>query len=119
MVDLLPTLCDLSGLPIPVQAAGQSLVPLLQGDVGGRDAVFAEQYAPDNPLRWVAVRTQQYVYTHYPNTGDELLFDLQADSREEMNLLRRTSEPTASARAMADALRQQIQAWLHNEPNPK
>jgi arylsulfatase A-like enzyme len=117
LVDLLPTLCALSGLPIPAQAVGQSLVPLLQGNGVGRDAVFAEQYAPDNSLRWVAVRTQQYVYTHYPYTGDELLFDLRTDPQEQVNLLHSESRQFASARAVADALRQRIQAWLNAQQN--
>ncbi len=115
LVDLLPTLCDLCELPIPEQAVGQSLVPLMRGDAAGRDVVFAEQYGPDNPLRWVAARTHQYAYTHYPNTGDELLFDLRTDAQEQVNLLHSKGAHADSAREVANALRQRVYTWLNNE----
>ena len=89
MVDLLPTLCDLCTLPIPGQSAGRSLLPLINGKEPGRKMVFAEQFAPESAHRWLGVRTQQYAYTYYPNTGEEMLFDLDTDQHERINLMNR------------------------------
>jgi len=43
-VDVLPTLCDLIGAPVPLQCDGRSLVPLLDGQAtfAGRDAAYYE-----------------------------------------------------------------------------
>lgn len=90
MVDLLPTLCDLCGLATPVQASGRSLVPVMEGrDPGkdpGKEVVFAEQFPPSHPHRWLALRSATYAYTFYPNAGEEMLFDLTRDPAETTNL---------------------------------
>ena len=107
MVDLLPTFCELCDLPVPAQAVGQSLVPVIHGQGSGREAIFAEQYTVDNPHRWVAVRTEQYAYTLYPNCGEELLFDLETDPLEQVNLMR--NDPPGD---VVHELQQRIQSWL-------
>lgn len=115
MVDLLPTLCELCGLSTPEQVVGESLVPLMHGTGVGHAAVFAEQYAPTNPLRWVAIRTHHYSYTQYPNTGEEQLFDLAVDPLEQVNLLSGDEAVTASLQDVRHDFRQQIHAWLADE----
>jgi iduronate 2-sulfatase len=41
LVDLFPTLCDLTGAPIPADLEGSSLAPLLKQDVPWTDAAFS------------------------------------------------------------------------------
>jgi len=84
MTDLLPTLCELCGVPTPGRAAGRSLVPVIEGESPGRDEVFAEQDLPG--CHWAAVRTPRFSYTRYLDTGDSMLFDLGTDAGEVDNL---------------------------------
>jgi arylsulfatase A-like enzyme len=46
MIDMLPTILDLAGLPVPVGLQGQSLAPLLLGEEGWhpRPVIFDEFY---------------------------------------------------------------------------
>ena len=62
-IDIYPTLCELSGVDKPDWLEGQSLLPLMRGEVGSvRDALFAEvsYHASYEPQR--CVRTQRYKY---------------------------------------------------------
>ena len=62
-VDLLPTIFELLGLPLPPQFQGRSLLPLLDGETEEiRDALFAEVtfHAAYEPLR--CVRTKRFKY---------------------------------------------------------
>lgn len=84
--DLLPTLLDLAGVPLPAALAatrrypGRSLAPLLRGQaLPHRDAVFGEY----GNLRMVRTRTHKLV-RRYPD-GPHELFDLAADPRETTN----------------------------------
>ncbi|HEV3164376.1 MAG TPA: sulfatase-like hydrolase/transferase [Isosphaeraceae bacterium] len=58
LVDLLPTLLDLCGLPNPPDLHGQSLVPLARGEAGarGRAAVFSEYLENEEAM----VRSDRY-----------------------------------------------------------
>jgi len=87
MVDLLPTLCELSDISIPSGASGRSLLPVLHAQESGREDVFAEQGHEGSGLHWVAIRTERYSYTHYLNTDEKMLFDLTNDPHEQDNLM--------------------------------
>ena len=85
--DVLPTLCDLAGLPAPPDVDGQSLRPLLEqaGD-WQRGAIFSEYYSKQrwvNPAR--AVRTERWKLVEYLQDGREL-YDLENDPHEARNL---------------------------------
>jgi len=84
LFDIFPTLCGLTGLPIPDSADGVSLVPVIQGGSdGARAAMF---FAYKNYQR--AVRTDRYKLILYNVDGKKKtqLFDLQNDPRETKNL---------------------------------
>lgn len=85
--DVLPTLCDLAGVPIPPDRDGRSLRPLLEGTGGwDRDAVFAEYHSKQrwvNPAR--AVRTERWKLVEYLRGGREL-YDLAGGRGEAENL---------------------------------
>lgn len=98
MVDLLPTLCELCGLPTPDRAVGRSLLPVIRGEEPGRRDVFAEQHYPKTDTHWEALRTEEYSYTRYSN-GQAMLFDLRQDPEERRNLMPR-SAPTALLREL-------------------
>lgn len=64
-VDLMPTLLDVVGAPIPPEVQGRSLLPLLVDPAArGADAVFAEMTRHEDPLfpmRSVRTATHRYV----------------------------------------------------------
>lgn len=64
-IDLMPTVLDITDTPAPGPLAGQSIVPLMKGNiVEGRDRVFVEHNegptAAPRPMR--AIHTKEFVY---------------------------------------------------------
>lgn len=117
LTDLMPTILEITGQPIPDQAQGQSLVPYL---TGCRDASEARPYSfcervranrentrrvrPGTPAS-LMVRGQGWKYVRYAG-GDECLYHLETDSGETDNLVKRPEfEP--QKRRMIEAL----EAW--------
>ncbi len=88
--DVMPTLLDAAGLPIPESVTGRSVLPLLRGDLrpGEWRAVLhgehARRYAQHGGMHYLTDGHMKYVW--YSQTGDELLFDLEADPQEHHNL---------------------------------
>jgi arylsulfatase A-like enzyme len=98
--DVMPTLLDAAGLAIPDSVTGRSVLPLMRGErpgAGGwRDALHGEhskRYFEEESMHYLVDGHTKYVW--YSQTGDELLFDLDADPQELHNLL---FEPDAEAR---------------------
>jgi len=84
LYDLFPTLCDLSGTPIPNTVEGLSLAPLLQGRASAlRDSQF---FAYRNLQR--AIRTDRFklILHNVHGVKTTQLFDLQNDPLETRNL---------------------------------
>ncbi len=99
MIDLMPTLLDLSQMPIPEGHHGRSLVPLMHGDIQTkRNATFSEidhsgsMYDPlrINSGRQVMVRTEDWklIYFRDPRIDhkDGSLYNLKEDPWEFYNL---------------------------------
>ena len=77
LFDLFPTICDLTGTPIPAVVEGKSLMPLLTGRrESGRDYLFTA-YKPQR-----AVRTERWKLIRYTHINKTQLFDLQTDPCE-------------------------------------
>jgi arylsulfatase A-like enzyme len=88
-IDLGPTFMDLAGVPIPSQAQGRSLRPLLgRGALAWRSEIFCEELwdHPEIP-RSECVRTERWKYIQYPAHPEFVeLFDLANDPDEKTNL---------------------------------
>jgi arylsulfatase A-like enzyme len=141
-LDILPTLCDLAGLPHPSYLQGSSLLPLVAGEVDRlHDELFAEitYHAAYEPQR--AVRTDRYkLIRRYaggdgpvlPNTDDgptkdallelgwagwatepERLHDVLLDPGEERNLIH---DPAYGA--VARDLRGRLRRWMEETDDP-
>jgi arylsulfatase A-like enzyme len=96
-VDVMPTLLDLCGVPIPKGVQGHSLARVVVGKEGGAvpDAVYLMNMGtgwPDRPRWtgfWRGVRTDRWVYARWWHNQDEhepILFDHQDDPYEINNL---------------------------------
>jgi len=87
-LDVLPTLCDYTGVQPPPLMRGQSLRTVIEKpDQPGHEFVVSEMAgaAAGRAGRSFMVRTRQYKYMLFPGTG-ELFFDMQADPYEMKNL---------------------------------
>ena len=104
MLDLLPTLVDAAGAPLPELVHGESLLPVLAGgepaerEFYSQNRVNRTQYAEDALF-------QGYTKLIYTFVRDQIeLYDLRTDPGEQHNLAAADSERAA-------ALRQKLRAW--------
>ncbi len=85
LLDVYPTLCDVIGIPPPVDLDGASLRPLWEGTKNQiRDSVFL----PFTRIQR-AVRDDRWKLIHYPRICHQELFDLETDPHESTNLIAR------------------------------
>jgi arylsulfatase A-like enzyme len=141
-VDVLPTLLDAAGLPLPANLQGRSFLPLLRGEAyAARDAVFAEKtyHSYYDPMRAVRTRTHKYIRNFETAFAVEVpgdiaqgsvfrsdparyqgsthpdveLYDLGADPHEQRNL---AADPTyAEVRRELDA---RLWGWMEETDDP-
>jgi len=141
-VDLFPTICDLLDIERPAWLQGQSMLPLVRGEVEQINAeIFAEvtYHAAYEPQR--AVRTRRWKYIRrfeqrqgpvLPNCDDspskdvwlqhgwrdrppalEQLYDLIFDPNEAHNL---ADDPTMAG--VLDDMRGRLDRWMHETDDP-
>ena len=83
--DIMPTVLDFAGCPIPANVDGRSLVPMLRGD---DDAEWREYLHGEHARCYGDVYNNHYLtdgrekYIWLSHTGRELLFDLEDDPGE-------------------------------------
>jgi len=81
LVDFLPTFGELLGIPYEASVEGISFVPALEGGPGAREWVYVHRN-PEGPKAIIARRWKLLV----KQNGEEELYDLQEDPREEAPL---------------------------------
>jgi len=91
--DIMPTLLDLCGIPIPLSVQGKSRVPVLYGGPSSDEAALIGNYHPFGQWdaarggkEWRGVRTAQYTYV-CDLSGPWLLFDNINDPYQQNNLV--------------------------------
>ena len=84
LVDIYPTLCALTGLTIPEEVQGTSLMPLLTQNA---DRIKPGALSFNNGF---SLRTQDWHYMRYKD-GTRELYDMNADPGEFTNLAQRSS----------------------------
>jgi N-acetylglucosamine-6-sulfatase len=103
-IDLAPTFAAAAGVVPPIAEDGMSMLPLLDGTATTwRTDLLLEGYDdPAHPVggeyvpTYCGLRTERYAYIRY-GTGEEELYDLQADPYEMTNLLYRNTDPSIDA----------------------
>ncbi|MBI3986215.1 MAG: sulfatase-like hydrolase/transferase [Lentisphaerae bacterium] len=103
LLDIFPTLCDCTGIPIPASVDGTSLRGMLDGSVAGiRETQF-------HGYRHVqrAVRGERWKLIEYAVGGKRTtqLFDVQADPFERVNLAADPAHAATVGRMRAELLR--------------
>ena len=106
--DIAQTLLDYAGVPIPEDSRSQSVLPLVEGESEGREAVFAEHSLTVHlkELKFMTmVRTKDWKLVHYLDQDFGELYDLNADPEESKNLW---SDPRheETKRKLLDVLRE-------------
>ncbi|GIP39816.1 arylsulfatase [Paenibacillus sp. J31TS4] len=99
--DIMPTLLDAAGVPVPDSVDGRSVLPLLRADAAGgpaaggwRDAIHGEHEA--GPLSHHYVTDGRTKYIWFSQSGREQLFDLAADPSETID---RIADPAYAEQA--------------------
>ncbi len=114
-IDIAPTVMQAMGLKKPPHMDGQSFLPLAQlpsthrGTIPWRDyflyVYYWEQNYPQTPTHF-SLRGEQYKYTTYYGLWDtDELFDIQADPKEQNNLIHRSRVCKDQAADAGSALR--------------
>ena len=116
LVDVLPTILQAAGVPVPHEIQGQSLLPLLKPAPPSKTTTskgpaltvdrpaYAETDYPHRTFGWSslrALRTGKYLYVEAPRRE---LYDLPADPKAEHNL-------SATSAAVSDTLASQLKAF--------
>ena len=120
LTDILPTVCEMTGLPVPAEVQGRSLVPELfrPGALPDRLA-YAETYYPRYHYGWSELRSVQDGRFKLIVAPVPELYDLAADPGESKNLvyLEKDVYEDLSARAaafMEEAGRNALEVGMQN-----
>jgi arylsulfatase A-like enzyme len=102
--DVLPTLCELAGLPVPTGTSGRSVRPLIAAPhASWRDYLVAEL----NDARMVRTAAEKYIVYQRAQQTAEFLYDLHNDPGETRNL---AAEPSAQDNLQRG--RSSLTAWM-------
>lgn len=85
--DVMPTLLDCAGLPIPENVEGRSLLPLARGEFPEwREYLHGEHIVFKQSIHWLTNGHEKYIWMS--GNGVEQLFDLDNDPQELNDLVR-------------------------------
>jgi len=111
-VDLLPTILEATGQPLPDGHQGESLLPLLLGmeDEALADrAVYSESLYPLLHYGWAPLRSLRTSRYKFIDTPEAELYEMGADPQEGENVLRRERDVARDLKARLDSLRSRIE----------
>jgi len=83
-LDLLPTFCELAGMPPPDHLEGHSLTPLMRGD---NDIMWREILPVESEMGQMIIYQQYKYMMHYDGENREQLIDLLTDPDETRNAI--------------------------------
>lgn len=85
--DILPTILDFAGIPVPEGVDGFSLVPEIRGDAKNEREYLHGEHSFHSQLsnHFIVTKTDKYIW--YSEKNVEQYFDLEKDPREEHNAI--------------------------------
>lgn len=104
LLDIMPTLLDAAGAPLPESIRGTSLLPVLQGDEPPERAIYSESPARRTSYDDKALHLDDYKLVYNVKLDLVELYDLRADPDEQHDLA--ATEPARTA-----AMRDEVRAW--------
>lgn len=110
LVDLAPTVYDLTGLPAPAGIEGRSLAPLLLGKDRPTAPIYGHLTGRKRPHNWAMVRRGGKKFLQHLRTPHAELYDLAIDPGEQKNLFGDTDAQSLTD-PLLDWLRQQWAAY--------
>ncbi|MDF1823355.1 MAG: sulfatase [Verrucomicrobiales bacterium] len=113
LIDLYPTLCELTGIPVPHHLQGESFVPLLS-DLSKEHRSSAYSSYPHGEMMGHSIRMGAFRYTEWHDEEGEaeppVLTDLVVDPGEESNLIWSENHTEDLAKARAELKKRIAQA---------
>ena len=103
-LDILPTVLDWVGLPVPVAAQGESLLPLVRGEPAERLSYAEGVTFAGDERSIVMLRNERWKYVRHPFADREELYDLTADGAERVDLADGSAEILRGLRARLDQI---------------
>jgi len=109
LVDILPTIAEAIGLPLPGSVQGQSLWPLLGGaGVFDEIPVYAETHYPKLHFGWSPLTALQDRQFQLIQSSDPELYDLVRDPEQQENIFGTNSETAERMTRELDILAEQL-----------
>lgn len=108
LVDVFPTLCELTGAPIPASVEGTSLLPVLHDPTA---KVHEAALSYDGQQH--SLRSDRWAYMRYTDDTEEL-YDMDADPGQLTNLAKNPAHG-----ATLESFRQQLHALVKTSADPK
>jgi arylsulfatase A-like enzyme len=110
LFDIFPTLCELTGVPVPPSLEGRSLAPVLHGKGKGREAIFLGYRDLQR-----AVRRGPWKLIVYPKINRQQLFNLEHDP-DEVNDLSAQPGQAERLRELRLLMAEQQKVWGDTAP---
>ena len=109
---MLPTLCDLAGIPAPEGLDGRSVLPFCRGEKAAwRTHLHGEHASGTASNQWIVRGPWKYAW--YSQTGAEFLFNLADDPTETCNrAATRPDELAALRHLLVEALRGREEGYV-------
>ncbi|MCI9888045.1 arylsulfatase [Micrococcales bacterium 31B] len=121
LADVMPTLLDLAGLPVPESCDGRSLARVVRGGTGVGSRVDSREFLRGEHEAWGFqihfIRDHRFKYVLLAGPGTEQLFDLHDDPDETTCLLRAPGGPEPDHLAARDRLREALRRELAYRPD--
>jgi arylsulfatase A-like enzyme len=106
-VDVMPTLLDLAGLPVPERLDGRTLQTALEGRPMDDDGAYIESLLPERQFGWAPLRGFRDARWKYIDLPEPELYDLLHDAGELKN---RAADAPRRAEALAANLADKLKA---------
>ncbi|HWL54124.1 MAG TPA: arylsulfatase [Chthoniobacteraceae bacterium] len=117
--DIMPTLLEAAGLPIPATVTGRSLLGPIEAEQNDwRDYLHGEHctcYSPEQEMQYVTDGRRKFIWL--PRVGTQQFFDLEADPQELRNLINdpaRAEEITLWRNRLIGELRAREAGWCED-----